>query len=261
MAKRKLKTLTDKEIDLLQWAIDEARSARGITPLRTSVDTFRDMDADQQAPEVYVAKPQSGSIPAMTAAGVGTGTGNADDYDAPGEDYCDIYKITDDNAGEPSITQVNRDVRVFNVSESEINAGDGYLVVKRDKFGRWLAEAGGSGGHTVIRFRVVSVGSFQSLLSQECLSVVAVVLEVSCSSSGVSVGDEVTIWDPLACWFNLPIDILENTAGMAVKMEIGSNFVPSQCEATGTGTGTAATADTSCYWVVQNLCCAEEVYP
>lgn len=146
MAKKTLRTLSDKDIDLLQWVIDEARSLRGRALSRTPVDFLRDMDADQQAPELYIAKPQEGSIPAMTPAetttGTGTGTETASpEYDTPGEAYCDIYKITEDNDGNPAIIQVNREVRVFNVAASVIDPGNGYLVVNRDKFGRWLAGA------------------------------------------------------------------------------------------------------------------------
>ena len=115
---------------------------------------------------------------------------------------------------------------------------------------RWHGNPGGTGA-VIIRFETVSVGPFYLDTSAECGTVVATVLDVSCKSAGVSVNDEVTIWDPSGCWFNIPVENLENTRGTAVKMKKGTTFGISEC--------TEEDETEGCFWMVQTLCCVEEV--
>lgn len=118
--------------------------------------------------------------------------------------------------------------------------------------GKWFClDEGGDGGHSVIRFRVISLAPYTDEVSSPCEAVIAEVLSVSCQSSSVSVGDEVTIYDPSNCWFNVPIEVLEGASGQAVLMEAGVyEQVPDCVEASEEG----------CWWLVQHLCCTEELY-
>lgn len=92
-----------------------------------------------QAPEVYVARTRSGGIPALSdEADVGTAPGP----DQPGYAECDIYQLL--QSGELEIIDgLTR--RVHNLSSSAIAANTWILVV-RDKFGKWFSERAGSGG-------------------------------------------------------------------------------------------------------------------
>lgn len=106
-------------------------------------------------------------------------------------------------------------------------------------------------GSQVIRFRINSLAPYTDEISSPCEAVIAEVLSVSCQSSSVSVGDEVTIYDPNNCWFNVPIEVLEGASGQAVLMEAGVyEQVPDCVEASEEG----------CWWLVQHLCCTEELY-
>ena len=84
--------------------------------------------------------------------------------------------------------------------------------------------------------------------------------------------DEVVIWDPSQCQFNIPADILPGMHGTAIKMawstataETGTGTVStvgvpgiSQCvDDLGSGTGWVSG---ECWWMVQTLCCGEDVY-
>ena len=105
------------------------------------------------------------------------------------------------------------------------------------------------GGAASIRFKVLSVGPSLGSQVDDCDYVVAEVLGVSCSSSNVSVGDEVYVWDPSYCHFNLPISVLVGARGTATSMTNDLNGVIACLDAR---LGT-------CRWVVHSLCCTEEI--
>ena len=116
---------------------------------------------------------------------------------------------------------------------------------------RWHGKKGGGGGAPFIRFEVLSAGAFYDDTSVECNTVLAKVLDISCKGTGVSANDEVRIWDPSGCWFSIPIENIENAHGLAIKMKRGDTFAISEC--------TEDDPNESCFWMVVNLCCLEEV--
>jgi len=118
------------------------------------------------------------------------------------------------------------------------------------KRARWHKKGGG-GGAPFIRFEVLAAGAFYDDTSVECNTVTAKVLDVSCKGTGVSANDEVRIWDPSGCWFSIPIENIENAHGLAIKMARGDAFAISEC--------TEDDPNESCFWMVVNLCCLEEV--
>lgn len=233
-----LRDFSDEDMRKIQNLLDQ--ESRRVNSSKTADDpSYID-----KSPDVYVAKTPSGGIPAMIGL-------------EPGYAECEIYKqlpvsfgsdqtkiealLNPDNS---SYTQLVR-----NVSSSSIT--NEYVVIKRDKFGFWMVDVGGGGGHAVIRFRVNSLAPYTDEVSSPCEAVLAEVLSVSCQSSSVSVGDEVTIYDPSGCWFNVPIEVLEGASGQAVLMEAGVyEQVPDCVEASEEG----------CWWLVQHLCCTEELY-
>jgi hypothetical protein len=117
-------------------------------------------------------------------------------------------------------------------------------------------QTGSTGGGT-IRFRVLSTGPFygtgESVSDAECVTVVGEILDVSCGLQGVSVGDEVIVWDPNGCWFNIPIENIENMYGTAMKMARGGEYEDWSCF------DSLDYQDPNCFWEVINLCCTEEV--
>jgi hypothetical protein len=120
---------------------------------------------------------------------------------------------------------------------------------RRPKRARWHGKGGGGAG--IIRFKVLSAGPFLGDTALECDYVVAEVLGISCKGAGVSVGDQVNVWDPSECHFNIPLEVLVGTHGMAAKMVNDTEGV--DCLDT-------RLAEGSCRWVVQTLCCVEEIY-
>jgi hypothetical protein len=100
-----------------------------------------------QSPEVYVAKIPTGGIPART----GTTPGQAD---------CEIFKI--DTTGTPTLTAVELpstdpfERSVYNVYDAEIPASQGYALINRDKYGKWVASRVGGAADTVKRFKLTA---------------------------------------------------------------------------------------------------------
>jgi len=169
VATKHLRYLTDAEIKMLQRLLDAAKL---LDPsLKSAQDGLWSHGEDQSAPEVYVARPINGVIPAMTPAsstGTGTGTGTApecDIYDSPGYAECRIYEIIDtDNCG-PALMEVeDHDEKVYNLSETEISTGGDYIPVMRDKFGKWLAvpPSGGSPIKTICLTSTLAQGQGQT---------------------------------------------------------------------------------------------------
>lgn len=92
-------------------------------------------DDDHLAPEVYVARTPSGGIPSLDA----NGTGTSDD-DVPGSAVCTVYNI---NLSTEVLTPVTGFTRtVYNIHPIAVE-GSTWIVVARDKYGRWLHIAGG----------------------------------------------------------------------------------------------------------------------
>ncbi|MFA5056486.1 MAG: hypothetical protein WC485_00095 [Opitutaceae bacterium] len=81
-----------------------------------------------QTPDVYVAQAPSGGLPALSGT-------------TPGQAECDIYKIVE-VTGVPTLISAGIMRAIYNLSATAITSG--WFQVNRDKFGKWLAVAGGS---------------------------------------------------------------------------------------------------------------------
>jgi hypothetical protein len=143
----------------------------------------------------------------------------------------------------------------------------------------FVAIVGGSTAAVTIRFRIISVGPFIGEYSAYCITVLAEVLDVSCGGSGVEIGDEVVIWDPSQCNFNIPADLLPGMYGTAIQMSWGTVDGTGSGSGSGTGTGSGPTigvpgisecvdglgsgtgwVEGQCWWMVQTLSCGEDLY-
>lgn len=120
--------LSEQDRDLVVGALQAIRSGRVNFGARPDTDLSFTRSEDHQAPEVYVAKLVSDDIPAASDT-------------EPGDGTCDIYQILIVD-GTPIITQVEGlNKTVYNISSQPI-AGDQWIVLKRTKYGRWLASQG-----------------------------------------------------------------------------------------------------------------------
>lgn len=258
------------------------------------------------APEVYIAEVPAGGIPALTrttVAETGTGSETTCRY-IPGSATCNIYKIqvsytaeTGTGTGYTEVIELvdaEFDKTVYNVSTTAIagtsaavSTGTGtasatgtsttsctklFVVVKRDKYGKWLAEqSGSSAGHDVISFKVLASGPFYSEIDIFCLRMRCEVVDVSANASGVAVGDEVDVWDPDGAFFSIPVPILINCRGTAVSMawhtaqtEVGglvNRGISGDCFRDSTQEEVDALSYAGeCWWLVTGLSCTEEWY-
>jgi len=119
--------------------------------------------------------------------------------------------------------------------------------------GEWVKPATGSGAPT-IRFTILSTDFTVGFGALGCDHVVVLVKHVSCGATGVAVGDEVRVYDPEYCHFNLPIELLVGLSGTATWMK-SANYQDGleyldYCIADLRAAG--------CMWMIDTLCCAEE---
>jgi len=120
----------------------------------------------------------------------------------------------------------------------------------------WMLLDSPGGGAEIIRFRVLSQGPFLGE-SADCYTVRAEVLDTICGSSSVKIGDQVIIHDPSGCHFNIPMDVLLNAHGTAVKMADSDDDGLSNCWELEQYYGYYLNG---CWWMVQTLCCVEDLY-
>lgn len=114
----------------------------------------------------------------------------------------------------------------------------------------------GTKGAPRIRFTILAADFTIGSGALGCDYVVGLVNHVSCDGSGVSIGDEVRIYDPEYCHFNLPINLLVGLSGTATLMN-SENYQPGMdylldCLYEIRGA--------RCIWMIDTLCCSEEEY-
>lgn len=123
-----------------------------------------------------------------------------------------------------------------------------------DSYYQWalirIGGGGGGGGNQWIDFVITSWLPDISL-TIGCEGVYATVTATSCQSIAQE-GDEVVVWDPRFCWFNLPTALLPGTYGTAFWGKRPDDMGDVPC-VYGPEVG-------SCMWIVKQLCCREEVY-
>lgn len=126
-----------------------------------------------------------------------------------------------------------------------------YYDVQR---GTYLPLAAGGSGAPRIRFTILSADFTVGFGALGCDHVVVIVNHVSCGGTGVAVGDEVRVYDPEYCHFNLPLELLIGLSGTATWMKsenylVGLDYFD-YCIAELRAAG--------CMWMIDTLCCAEE---
>lgn len=229
------KYFTEDEVRILQRVIDRERRQTINVPTRQSADRW-DAGEDHQAPEVYVALPQ-------TSAGIPASEETYATGDEPGAADCDIYQVLLES-GVPRLRPVTGlSKKVHNVGAAIEQV---WIPVARDKFGSWLAMVGsGSAGLPVeiVLFRIQSA---------DCVTLCAIgtVLARTCGDA-TAVGDDIQIYDALGCMLVGNEESLVGRKGFAILMD-GED----PCPGTGTwvGTGTAGATPAGCVWNILTLC-------
>lgn len=145
-------------------------------------------------------------------------------------------------------------VKVTNrLTSFSASAGDLLLVIRNGS--EWSpVNTGGGSGAPRIRFTILSADFTVGFGALGCDHVVAIVNHVSCGGTGVAVGDEVRVYDPEYCHFNLPLELLIGLSGTATWMK-SENYLAGldyfvYCIAELRAAG--------CMWMIDTLCCAEE---
>jgi hypothetical protein len=144
-----LSALSDQDVAILQDLINIHKGQLGNTPSRPPTERSWDEAEDHQAPEVYIAKPQtSAGIPKLLPTDGTTGTGtdiSGSLFDEPGKAECDIYQmLVDETSGDPELHVIGLNLLVHNLSSSDIDQD--WILVSRTKFGKWVAIPTALGG-------------------------------------------------------------------------------------------------------------------
>ncbi len=133
---KSLVSMDDADVAILKAVVAEYRSKKGLGIGRRPTGNPIDVDDQIQAPEVYFARTPSGGIPARTDNITGTGSSLQDDDF--GQASCSIYRLTSEERPVP----VGLTRTVFNMSSAAVD-GDSWVLVVRDKYGRWFVSREG----------------------------------------------------------------------------------------------------------------------
>lgn len=135
------------------------------------------------------------------------------------------------------------------------SACDVFYVMFNQDSKRWeVIDAGGGSQTPKIRFTIVATNFSVGLGALGCDLVVGLVNHVSCGYTGVRVGDEVNIYDPEYCHFNLPIELLVGLSGTATMMD--SDYYQDGLESV--LPCVRELVEARCMWMIDTLCCSEE---
>ena len=119
---------------------------------------------------------------------------------------------------------------------------------------RVVVTGGGGSAAPRVRFVIQSTVFSIGMGAIGCDFVNALVTHVSCGGAGVAVGDEIQIYDPEYCHFNLPIELLVGLCGTATLNDAAAyidgldGFEDCLTQLLGT----------RCMWMIDTLCCSEE---
>lgn len=244
--------LSEQDVLILRAMAEDFRQGNiGNHKGRTTIYT-----EEAQSPDVQIVIPEA-DIPGSTT-----------DDGAPVEvGTCQVQTLVRE-----TLEQVGEvPIEAWNIRNETAKAGVPYIAVKT-KLGKYvLIDPNTGGGAPRIRFTIISAALTIGDGALGCDYVVGVVNHITCNTTSVAVGDEVKIYDPEYCHFNLPIELLVGLNGTATLMD-STSYQPTL---TGTGTGTAAGTGTGtdgtldcvdeiraagCIWMIDTLCCSEEEY-
>ena len=176
------------------------------------------------------------------------------------------WTVTQPNADitidEQEVTHLKLDVSATEEQAFDIKVEVNFIVAAEalsftcEKTKKVLVEgAAVGGGGDVIHFKILSVSPAIGMNATGCDFVQGEVTQISCTGADVSIGDEVRIWDPVYCYFNMPIELLLGLHGVAHKMD--NPIDPYDADLL-TDCQYEVVAAGACRWIVSSLCCSEE---
>jgi hypothetical protein len=150
---------------------------RTVGKLRENSQIRDQSDSHRVSPDVYIARAR-GVITAATSATPGTG-------------IADIYYL---NPSTGDLVQQGLYQTVYNIAPIEI-ADSTYVLVAKDKFGKWIVVRGDAGGSfPLVRFEITDPDCSTGTAT-------AIITAVSCDASTPQVGNVITLLDEDG-WFN-----------------------------------------------------------
>ena len=249
-----LHLVSEAEAVILREMVKEYKNRKHSNPVtNTPNQTY-------YAPEVYIAYPPSGGIPALErAADTGTlvpGTASGD-FDRPGSAECSIYRIVASVDGIEELIPVDGITRiVYNITTSTIPQD--WISVKRDKWGSWLADTGGTGSaactpqNAIMKITIIGVPDAGFLTLSQTINAVqedidiwfdATAAEVETAFEGhseIGIGDVLASGGPLQTTAVL-IEFIGNLADTNIALPIES--ITNLGTSSGTGTGSPDITD------------------
>lgn len=115
----------------------------------------------------------------------------------------------------------------------------------------------GGAGPATIRFYITDPAPFLGEQFSVCKAVRGRVYDISCGGASVSIDDQVLVWDPSGCWFDVPLSLLRGSWGVATEMsrESGTAIYGEVADCIEYGL-----CEGECWWMVEHLCCTENIY-
>jgi len=241
----RLIALSEDDAQLLRDLLDQFKQGRLNISAKVPTELGWLDREDHQAPEVYLARTPENGIQGIESSGSVYYMHSA---------ICDLYQAVYDSMSRLRLAKLPvSGVRVFNPTPSSI-PGNTFIVIKRDKFGRWVAETSTADAKQII-FEVVDVPSGGS----SCKWVWGNALYVTCG--GATPESPLKIYDRLGCFFNVPPELLINRRGVATYMTAVTNVYdlvdPDECIDDDTLTLYGFQTHeccAGCCWVVTSFC-------
>ena len=155
-----LALFTNNDLQTLRQMAHDHQMNPQNTPSRPPTEHSWSDQEDHQAPEVYIAKPQtSAGIPKLLQTDGTTGTGtdiSGSLFDEPGKALCDIAKIViNPDTGDPELLDTGLPVLVHNLAPGDL--AQDWIPVMRTKYGVWIANPLGEEIEVVTDYRVDTV--------------------------------------------------------------------------------------------------------
>lgn len=180
---------------------------------------------DHQAPEVYIVLTPEGGIPIRSNL-------------VPGSADCTIQHLAGSVDSETIEESPDVTITVFNISTTSV-AGGTYILVKRDKFGHWIADVGGSsGGSSTIRFQILDCSD----CAENCVT--AEIKGLPCNNSDYELDEVIDVHDAAGCFFNVSPVFLLGSIGFATSIQ-DDPVTGNPCDGSYGG---------GCHWEVISLC-------
>ena len=136
-----LVSFTDEQIAALKGVVDQELNRRTGPSRRTEQDAASRKDTEHQASDVYIVYTPSSGIPAVSGASTGTGTPVTGA--TPGKATCEVYRMDEQDSGDPILIDAGFELEVYNSSSTAVD-GNAWVRAVKSKSGFFFAESPGA---------------------------------------------------------------------------------------------------------------------